>query len=460
MKSKIIVSLLFIVLSKFCFCQEEIKEIKISKNGQSLIYSDGEPFFWLGDTAWELFHRLKIEEIKEYLDNRKAKGFNVIQCVILAELDGVNTPNQYGEKPLINNDPTKLNEKYFELIDSVVKLATERNLYLAILPTWGDKVTLKYSGAGPVIFNKKNAFEYGRLLGERYKKSNNIFWILGGDRPPADKEDSWLTIYSEMANGLNSAEGGKETLKSFHPGGYIWESSPMLHHEKWMDFNMIQSGHAKLDVPVWKFIQTDLALHPKKPTIDAEPCYEDHPINPWNGWDPSKGYFRDWEVRRQLYRSVFAGAFGVTYGHHAIWQFYSPKFEPVNYPDRYWKEALNRPAAYQAGYLKELILSRPSTDRVPLQNIILNQDSLDNKDFMVAFTDREMTYAMIYLPNNQVLKLNMKAFPSKSIKFSWYKPESGKIVDSNTINVKEQLILTPPKNGNNTDWVLIIDKLK
>jgi len=35
----------------------------VSPNGHYLQYEDGQPFFWLGDTAWELFHRLKIEEI-------------------------------------------------------------------------------------------------------------------------------------------------------------------------------------------------------------------------------------------------------------------------------------------------------------------------------------------------------------------------------------------------------------
>jgi hypothetical protein len=45
-------------------------------------------FFWLGDTAWELFHRLTREEAERYLENRRAKRFTVIQAVALAELDG------------------------------------------------------------------------------------------------------------------------------------------------------------------------------------------------------------------------------------------------------------------------------------------------------------------------------------------------------------------------------------
>src|SRR5450432_2596461 len=84
--------------------------LKVTPDGHYLQFADGTPFFWLGDTGWELFHRLTLEEIKTYLDNRAAKGFNVIQAVALAEFNGLKKTNQYGEAPLQNLDPTKRNE--------------------------------------------------------------------------------------------------------------------------------------------------------------------------------------------------------------------------------------------------------------------------------------------------------------------------------------------------------------
>jgi hypothetical protein len=42
-------------------------------------HEGSEPFFWLGDTAWELFHRLNREEADRYLEDRARKGFTVIQ---------------------------------------------------------------------------------------------------------------------------------------------------------------------------------------------------------------------------------------------------------------------------------------------------------------------------------------------------------------------------------------------
>src|SRR5690606_32417346 len=116
-----------------------------------IVKDDGSSFFYLGDTAWELFHRLDREEATRYLENRADKGFTVIQAVVLAELDGLNTPNAYGEKPLLDNDPTQPNEAYFEHVDFIVNKAEELGMFIGMLPTWGDKFNKQW-GLGPEIF--------------------------------------------------------------------------------------------------------------------------------------------------------------------------------------------------------------------------------------------------------------------------------------------------------------------
>lgn len=70
--------------------------LKVSDDGRWLVRADGRPFFYLGDTAWELFHRLNRKEVDLYLRDCAKKGFTVIQAVVLAELDGLETPNPYG----------------------------------------------------------------------------------------------------------------------------------------------------------------------------------------------------------------------------------------------------------------------------------------------------------------------------------------------------------------------------
>ena len=183
MKVKYVLFIILILISNI-----SAQWLKISEDKHHLVYDNGEPFIWIGDTAWELFHRCNKEEVELYFNDRSKKGFNVVQAVILAELGGLKKTNSYGEYPLIDNDPMKPNEKYFEFVDWVIKKAAEYNIYLAVLPTWGDKWNKKW-GTGPVIFTDTNTSEkYCEWLSNRYRDNWNIIWILGGDRNPETPE--------------------------------------------------------------------------------------------------------------------------------------------------------------------------------------------------------------------------------------------------------------------------------
>lgn len=429
--------------------------LQVTPDGHFLQYQDSTPFFWLGDTGWELFHRLKKQEINKYLENRRQKGFSVIQAVILAEFNGLRKPNRYGEVPLVDLDPTKPNEKYFELVDYTVRLAMQKQLFMALLPTWGDKVT-KMWGEGPVVFNESNAYTYGKWLGNRYKDYPNIVWMLGGDRPPFTDSLDYRPIWAAMAKGISDGAEGKAIFTYHTSGGH--STSEYIHNEPWLSINTMQSGHGSgHDVPVWRWIEHDRGLSPTKPTLDAEPNYEDHPVNPWPKWDPANGYFRDYDVRKQTYRSVFAGACGVTYGHHSVWQFWSAREEKVNHADRFWTEAIDRPGAFQVGYLRRLIESRSVIDRVPDQSLLVKGQG-EKGEYIAAFRDAQNKYAMIYLPVGKEVAVDVSFLGADQVAVTWFSPRTGKAQPVKTIIAKSELTLTAPTIGVGNDWVLILEK--
>ena len=109
--------------------------IRVSENGRYLVTETGAPFFWLADTAWELFHRLRREEAARYFADRAAKRFTVIQAVVLAEFAGLTEPNAYGDLPLDDLDPRQPNAAYFRLVDDYIDLAAAHGLYVGLLPT-------------------------------------------------------------------------------------------------------------------------------------------------------------------------------------------------------------------------------------------------------------------------------------------------------------------------------------
>src|SRR5215510_10998676 len=101
----------------------QLPRLKVYENHRYLSTAEGKPFFYLGDTAWELFHRLNREEATRYLEDRSHKGFNVIQAVALAQLDGLTALNPYGALPLIDRDPARPNPDYFAHVDFIVDKA-------------------------------------------------------------------------------------------------------------------------------------------------------------------------------------------------------------------------------------------------------------------------------------------------------------------------------------------------
>lgn len=437
------------------FCSNSLmaQRLEVSENGRFLVTEAGEPFFWLADTAWELFHRCDREEVDMYLEKRAEQGFNVIQAVALAELDGLNTPNPYGHVPLADNDPTRPNEPYFEHVEYTIRKADELGLYIALLPTWGDKVNTKSWGVGPEVFNPENAYAFGKWIGDRFRDHDNIIWIIGGDRNPRENSQDVL-IWNRMAAGVAEAAGGnKAVLMSYHPqpkelGG----SSTWFHQENWLDFNMHQTGHCP-DEKSYKHIQHDYALTPVKPVLDGEPLYEDHPYC-FNAKE--LGFSNHQDIRRIMYWNVFAGAFGQSYGCHAVWQMYSPDKEPINQPLRPWKQALDLPMANQAQHLKHLMLSRPFLTRIPDQTLI-HGDQEEDKHFKVATRDAEGRYAMVYFPTGGPANLNVSSLASDELQVWWFDPRTGNSFRGDTMNRSDRLTVHAPTQGNGHDWVLVLD---
>lgn len=420
--------------------------LRIADNRRFLVHADGTPFFYLGDTAWELFHRLNREDTERYLEDRRRKGFTVIQAVVLAEFDGLTVPNAQGDLPLLDADPLKPNEPYFAHVDWVVRRAAEKGLYIGMLPTWGDKVFKEKWGIGPVVFTSPEiARGYGRYVGQRYRSAPNIVWINGGDRRGGGYEPIW----DGLAEGLREGDGGAHLI-TYHPGGGH-SSSEWFHDRPWLDFNMLQSGHSARDIPNYDAIARDYARTPVKPVLDGEPRYEDHPIN----WDPKNGWFDDFDVRQAVYWSVLAGGFGVTYGCHDVWQMLTPDRKPVSSARTDWRKAIDLPGAGQMQHLRRLIESRPMLSRVPDQTVI-EGDAGSGADHVLAA--RGEGYAFVYVPTGKPVGVRGDRLANDNVTAWWFDPRTGQATRIDDRPAAEVRRFTPPgAPGRGNDWVLVLD---
>ena len=423
--------------------------LKISDNQRFLVTAEGQPFFWLGDTAWELFHRLNREEAESYLKNRAERRFTVIQAVVLSELDGLKDPNPYGHTPLEKDDPTRPNEDYFKHVDWIVAKANALGLYIGMLPTWGNQWNKTNAS-----FTAQNAETYGEWLGKRYKDAG-LVWILGGDRPI--QNDKHKDVIRAMARGVRKGDGGAHLI-TFHPPGGSG-SAQWLHDEDWLDFNMRQNGHVAEFTGRYDQTRKDYDRTPVKPVLDGEPIYEDHPVS----FDPKNlGHSIATDVRRPLYWDLFGGAFGHTYGHHSVWQMWSTNRAAKNFPLLPWFEAINQPGAAQMQHARALLESRPVLSRIPDDDVIVTTDIPTampgtGRYHFAATREREGGYAMVYAPVGRTFRVRMSKIAGASVQAWWFNPRNGEATRLGSFANTGERDFTPPTPGETLDWVLVLD---
>jgi len=430
-----------------------LPKIRVSDNHRFLVTEDGRPFFWLGDTAWELFHRATREDAERYLRNRAERRFTVIQAVVLAEFDGLHVPNAYGELPLVHDDPAQHNERYFAHVDWVVAKANQLGLYVGLLPTWGDKWNRKW-GVGPEIFTPENARTYGVWIGRRYRNAG-VIWILGGDRPI--ENETQRAIVEAMARGLEAGDGGAH-LMTFHPTGGSG-SSQYFHDAPWLDFNMRQNGHGAEFTGRYDQTRADYDLIPVKPVLDGEPVYEDHPL----AFDAKKyGHSIAADVRRPLYWDLFGGAAGHTYGHHSVWQLWSPGRDPINVPLLPWTDAIEQPGGAQMQHARALLESRPFLSRIPDDTVLVagavptSMPGAGRYHFC-ATRDEDGSWAMVYAPVGRPFTIRAGAVTGRRIVAWWFNPRDGRATRIGELENAGERTFTPPDAGEAIDWVLVLD---
>lgn len=450
----------------FCICflfaaqsgfsqSKNLPKLKVSKNQHYFTTEDGKPFFWLGDTGWLTFGKLDREGVEKYFQNRKEKGFNVVQVMVLHNINAVNV---FGDAALINEDVSKplitagnnfnnaAEYDYWDQVDYTLDVAQKNGIYVAMVPVWGTNVA-----KGDKV-SKEQAIKYAQFLANRYKNRTNIIWLNGGDTHGNEFKDIWNAIGSTLKT------NNPNQLVTFHPFGRT-DSSDDYHNATWLDFNMFQSGHRRYDQDTlknsfkednYKFVQRDLTLKPTKPTLDGEPSYEGIPHGLHDTLQP---LWKASDVRRYGYWSVFAGAAGYTYGHNAVMQMFRKGDKPAYGNEELWTSAINAPGAGQMVYLKKLILEFPYFERVPDQSLIANQG--EKYDYLIA--TRGKNYALIYTYTGRKIAVNMGKIAGDKVTASWYNPRNGQKTKIGIVANKGVQEFQPAgKKENGNDWVLIL----
>jgi len=418
-------------------------------------YHGDVPFFWLGDTAWRLFQCLNEEQTHRYLKNRKDKGYNVIQAVLLAS---VKFMEGYEPCKIIHDDTmedfiSEKNEAYWQHVEMVVQMAADMGIYLALLPTWGDFAKINY-------LNNDNAPEYMAFLNKRFDKYPNIIWLLGGDI----RGDVNYEMYNAAGAYLKTQSTNK--LVGFHPFGRT-SSSYWFNECAWLDFNQFQSGHRRYDqrdMKAWddktnsepwhgedsfKYVENDLAKTPLRPVLDGEPSYELIPQGLHDGTQP---FWQAHHVRRYAWWPVLAGGAGHTYGDNAIMQMFGFGTKPAYSVEDTWDVALHHEGSGQMQFLMDLMLEMDYTQCEPVQSLLGN-DVGEKEETIRIFGSNQVLAAYNYSGRNFTMHVPMDADAW------WFDPASGVRSYFGQIKQNTDHNFTPPrKRFGHNDWVLLLKR--
>lgn len=430
--------------------------LRVSDNGHYL-QNGCVPFFWLGDTAWDLLQRLSVEEARVYLKNRADKGFNVIQCVLTnarREGDELGSLQTVEEENILENIGPR-NEGYWQHVEAVASIAEELGIYMGFLPIWG-----KVARRGNVT--EENVEAYTRYIAERFRKCPNIIWIMGGDI----RGNECLGLWNIMGPVLKEVTPDK--LIAYHPFGRTC-SSYWFADKDWLDINMFQSGHRRYDQidlkswddkdgsepwygeDNWRYVEAEYKRDCRiRPVLDGEPSYEQIPQGLH---DPKEPYWQEHHVRRYAWWSVLAGSCGHTYGDNSIFQFYGTghiqEFGAIDV----WQKALHHTGSGQIQYLKDLMLEIGFQNGKACQPVIA-AGSGEREERISAFGTGDALVLYSYLG---------KPFSLQGAGYGlmdgwWLDPATGSRSYFGRIDLSgEPVSLVPPvKKAGHNDWVCVL----
>lgn len=390
--------------------------IKVSENGRYFVDAGGKPFYWQGDTEWELFHLFPAADARALLEKRKAQGFSVVQVMVTGvypewgAMMGMKSWNDL--QAWTGHNPLTPNEKYFQRADAIVAAADELGMVLVI-----GVYHARDKDEGRI--NTQNAKPWAKWLAQRYKSAKNVIWSM---YPHADSSSE--PVVRATVQGLLEGDGGTHLI-TMHPDPAPTSSS-FLHSEFWLSFNTLQTWSS--DLMNYDLVRADYGRLPAKPVVNGEARYEEE-----DGTTPL-------QVRHGAYWACLAGGF-YSYGHRDNWK--SPQT---------WKNWCETPGASQMKVLGSLFRSLEWWKLVPDQSIFINGIQGN-----VAARSGDGKWILAYLTADRPAILRLNGITgSESATGWWIDPRNGNRTKIGTFFTAETRAFTLPAGWQ--DAILLLEK--
>jgi hypothetical protein len=400
----------------------------VSSNGHYFTYRNGDPFFLLANTAWEITWKSTLEQVKRFVSNQKMKNFNMVQLVVLShqQMWPWGEINRNGDSAFLQWDFYKPNPKYMSYLDSIVAVMNDSGIIAGLTPLWAATTEVNWPPNGNYwkYMPKDQSLKWAKYIGSRYAGSN-VLWIIAGDNYYPDV-NGIRSFWRDFAVELKKASGPDHVL-SMHCGTGVPSYEVFDNSTPTLDFHMYQSSHyMEGNNLTWQNALQGFRSVPPKPVIDDETCYEDIYDNLWTPGDTVSVYtyrIQPEHVRKAQYEAVLSGSIiGLSYGANGVFQWNVPGIPASHNPEFYADSAWDLPGSYQMSIARSILEKYQWYRFSPAPELL---KSANSSFIPISCSDK---YIMVYLQ----------------------KHESGYLINTENFLLDSNLVLIDPKTGHET----------
>ena len=336
--------------------------LHVSADHRYLTYTDGTPFFWLGDTWWFCPSDLLpidgssnpdiASAYKRAIATRRRQGFTIVQMDFLDHIRDTSAFADFQRTQTID-------VRFWRTVDRYIAVANDAGIIPVVGMGWSGR---------PLDLDQWRIL--WRYVVARYGACG-ISWLVCGEYNVQHVSDRKIAATLQVGRFIKSIDPWKRAM-TIHPW-YFRGDRRQAWQEPWYDFIMLQGGHGNAP-PV--DVYADAWRHqPTRPVLEGECAYEG--IHTFTARD----------VRNRAWRAMQSGCFGYTYGSHGLW--YPTQNERDTRTKEWgtptpWWIALQRPGAEQMGRMRAIYESVPWWRLEPLPAAISIDRGVGTQDGAVS----------------------------------------------------------------------------
>ncbi len=415
--------------------------LRVSQDGHHLTYTDGTPFFWLGDTWWFCPSKLVPFEgssnpecpsmFRRLIDMRASQRFSVVQMCFLGPaqlapgLDEFSVLQPEGWRPE--------HVAYWQQVDRYIRYANSKGIVPVVGMTFhcsADPVSLEaFKKLWAYFLARYGALPVGVLIQGEYNLK----------RGPVEQRVEKVLALGQF---IKDVDPYKRVL-TVHPWYYKGDEQQAW-DQPWYDFIMVQGGHSPAGPPA-TFYQEVYGRQPTKPLLEGECTYEGI-----HGFDAAV-------VRHNAYKAIQSGSFGYTYGSHGLWYpnqtVADQKFDNWGKPIPWW-EAVERPGSDHMKHLRTCYESVAWWRLVPRPGAVVPACDVLTK------ADGDDTLLLYFVAGKEVPPDTRLTGVQGGAKYAaeWFDLRTGRPGPAVANLVADTQGLLLPNRPDRADWMLILKR--